>query len=254
MPCSAALFVALLAMACTPRVAFAACAAQSGARQVPLVELYTSEGCSSCPPADRWLSQRYRNGDANYLAFHVDYWNDDGWRDRFSSHAYTQRQRQRVATTGSRVVYTPQVMVGRRVQAQWSAGDDAWRRTLQEAAAPPGAGLALRMQPDATGWRATVAATPAGSRGQGAQLWIARHVDAQSTQVRAGENGGATLHHDRVVLQLLGPWTLADATLVESVALPASIGRWGVTAFVQARNGDVLQSLDLDVGACSARR
>ena len=90
---SPAVLVAMLAMACAPRAGLAACAAQSGARLVPLVELYTSEGCSSCPPADRWLSRRYRGGDANYLAFHVDYWNDDGWRDRFSSRAYTRCER-----------------------------------------------------------------------------------------------------------------------------------------------------------------
>ncbi len=62
------------------------CSVRSGAQTMPLVELYTSEGCSSCPPADRWLSQRLASdGDAtNWLAFHVDYWDDLGWPDRFA--------------------------------------------------------------------------------------------------------------------------------------------------------------------------
>lgn len=100
-------------------VAAETCAARSGAQTVPLVELYTSEGCSSCPPADRWLSRSLRSDAANFLAFHVDYWDDIGWPDRFASPAYSQRQRQRVAATGSRTVYTPQVMAGTHVQANW---------------------------------------------------------------------------------------------------------------------------------------
>lgn len=60
------------------------CAASSGVNVTPLVELYTSEGCSSCPPADRWLSRRLSHDDANFLAFHVDYWDDIGWPDRYA--------------------------------------------------------------------------------------------------------------------------------------------------------------------------
>ncbi|MDB6163423.1 MAG: hypothetical protein JWL98_855 [Xanthomonadaceae bacterium] len=226
------------------------CAVQSAAHTVPLVELYTSEGCSSCPPADRWLSRRFASGDANYLAFHVDYWDDIGWPDRFASHRYTLRQRARVAATGSTIVYTPQVMVGSSVQAKWSAGDNAWGQTLQKAARPVRVGLALRMQPDSAGWQATIGATPIGTLGDGAQLWLARHVDAQTSVVNAGENSGVTLHHDRVVLQLLGPWSVSGGTVVRRVRLPAHAGPWGVTAFVQARNGDVLQSLNLDAASC----
>src|SRR5262245_48265099 len=114
-----------LAIACSNAQAADICRAQSGKTTQPLVELYTSEGCSSCPAADRWLSQRFARGDANYLAFHVDYWDEIGWPDRFGSPTYSQRQRTRVGATGSHTVYTPQVMLGESVNAPWSR-ERAW--------------------------------------------------------------------------------------------------------------------------------
>lgn len=96
-----------------PAFAEGSCAARTGSATQPLVELYTSEGCSSCPPADRWLSQSLTQGAdrVNWLAFHVDYWDSIGWPDRFASPAYSRRQEARVAATGARAVYTPQVIV-----------------------------------------------------------------------------------------------------------------------------------------------
>jgi len=91
------------------------CQAVSGAHTTPLVELYTSEGCDSCPPADRWLSSQFpRSGDANRalaLAFHVDYWDRLGWTDRFASHAYTERQYAAMQANGKTFVVTPQVLL-----------------------------------------------------------------------------------------------------------------------------------------------
>jgi len=85
---------------------------ESGDFQVNLVELYTSEGCSSCPPAEAWLSRIYRQGFKNQyvvpLAMHVTYWDYLGWKDKFSSKAYDQRQRRMVTQEGGRTVYTPQ--------------------------------------------------------------------------------------------------------------------------------------------------
>ena len=80
--------------------------------QVNLIELYTSEGCSSCPPAEAWLSRVYRQGFKNKfivpLAMHVTYWDYLGWKDKFSSKLFDQRQRRMVAQEGGRTVYTPQ--------------------------------------------------------------------------------------------------------------------------------------------------
>src|SRR5438067_4219459 len=91
------------------------CHAVSGTSKTPLVELYTSEGCDSCPPADRWLSAHFpRDGGANRalaLAFHVDYWDRLGWTDRFASHAYTERQYAAMHANGKTFVVTPQILL-----------------------------------------------------------------------------------------------------------------------------------------------
>ncbi len=84
-----------------------------------LVELYTSEGCSSCPPADRWLSQLKGQDDVVALAFHVDYWDRLGWKDRFASAEHTQRQAQQQRSNGARFSYTPQVVVNGRDRPSW---------------------------------------------------------------------------------------------------------------------------------------
>src|SRR6476620_12021463 len=114
----------LLAAGSLPATAAPLCTAQSGARTVPLVELYTSEGCSSCPPADRWFSGHMDDTRANWLAFHVDYWDDIGWHDRFGDARFSQRQYARVHAVGERTVYTPQVMIGADIQAPWRSRID----------------------------------------------------------------------------------------------------------------------------------
>lgn len=101
----------LIALVSASAFAEAACVATSAAQAPALVELYTSEGCNSCPPADRWLSRLPRDGSVIPLAFHVDYWDYLGWRDRFASAQFSERQRQQLSVNGSRFPYTPQVVV-----------------------------------------------------------------------------------------------------------------------------------------------
>src|SRR5438874_9729916 len=107
--------VAIVALVVAGTAHAASCKAVSGERTTPLVELYTSEGCDSCPPADRWLSSQFpRSGDANRalaLAFHVDYWDRLGWNDRFASHAYTERQYAAIQANGKTFVVTPQILL-----------------------------------------------------------------------------------------------------------------------------------------------
>lgn len=111
-----------------PHPAAATCSATSGATRNRLIELYTSEGCSSCPPADRWLSQLPRDFGVVPLAFHVDYWDRLGWKDRFAQAAFSQRQRDR--NRGFGWVYTPQLMLD---------GEDfrSWHRGLPARSNPP---------------------------------------------------------------------------------------------------------------------
>src|SRR5258706_2033501 len=105
------------AMAQAPR-----CKAESATALVPVIELYTSEGCSSCPPADRWLSTLKApaaSGRAVVQAFHVGYWDYIGWVDRFASPAHTTRQRQIAGQNGLSGVYTPQVVRHRQDWREW---------------------------------------------------------------------------------------------------------------------------------------
>src|SRR5690606_35242540 len=113
----------LLAIAATPCAA-GACKVESGAQVLPLVEIYTAEGCNECPPADRWFSALSRTTSptqAALLAFHVDYWDEFGWPDRFADHAYSQRQDLRITLAKKKVTYTPQVMIGSDVRVKWRA-------------------------------------------------------------------------------------------------------------------------------------
>ena len=102
--------------------AHAACDAKSPDHLVALIELYTSEGCDSCPPADKWLS-RIVGGDgarrAVPIAFHVDYWDRLGWKDRFASASFTDRQAAQQASNGARFSYTPQVVVDGQDRKDW---------------------------------------------------------------------------------------------------------------------------------------
>jgi hypothetical protein len=113
--------------------------------------------------------------------------------------------------------------------------------------------LALRLHRTGDGWQAALGAVPQGATSAGGQLWLARYVDAQATDVRAGENRGVILRHDRVVRQLYGPWKFGTDAISQSVELPAGKAPWGLTAFVQDALGNVWQSLDLGVATCAAQ-
>lgn len=149
-----------------------------------VVELYTSEGCSSCPPADRWLSTLKSRPDVVALAFHVNYWDKLGWPDRFASADHTERQRQLVQPSGSRYAYTPQVIVN---------GQD-WRGWPKLPVARASAAPTLNLVRDGDTVTAQVGTAPGALAGYWAVV-----EDGHVSNVRAGENTGETLRHDHVV-------------------------------------------------------
>jgi len=229
----------------------AACSARSGSQVMPLVELYTSEGCSSCPPADRWLSRVHAKHEANFLAFHVDYWDRLGWADRFARPAYSQRQRQRVNAAGERTVYTPQVMVGTQIQVDWRT-DAGFTQVLASERKPARVTLALSMDHTPDGGRVRLeAAHMPSSIGEPTEIWLAQYSDAEISRVESGENDGETLRHDRVVRQLWGPWILGDAPITQRVDLRRALAAGGLTAFAQDARGRVWQSLSLTGVDCA---
>lgn len=225
-----------------------ACSATSGSIVKPLVELYTSEGCSSCPPADRWFSSQTGRDDINLLAFHVDYWDAIGWPDRFASPAYSQRQRMRVRNAGSSSVYTPQVMVGANVTTIWRTRA-SFNAAVDVSKNVPAPSLSLSLERGADGPHARLSVSRNGPPDSSTKVWLAQYSDNQTSVVRAGENRGATLHHDRVVQKLWGPWPLGTADVhLESITIPS--GKWGLVAFAQDAEGSTLQSLGLPSSHC----
>jgi glutaminase A len=201
-----------------PALAASPCTSQTGATPNALLELYTSEGCSSCPPAERWLSglsaQALEARHIVPLAFHVDYWNSLGWRDPYSQAAFSARQRARNAHSGW--VYTPQFMLD---GADFRGDESALR-------APPASSQAtLRLTLDTRNpqrWQAEVdASQPAASPMHAAAnnaVYVALYENGLVSAVGAGENAQRTLHHDYVVRTLAGPFTLAaDGHVQQSV-------------------------------------
>ncbi len=179
----------LLAAASAAQALAAAPACRADASPVPpvVVELYTSEGCSSCPPADRWLSSLKGRADVLTLAFHVDYWDRLGWVDRFATPEITARQVALARSAGGASVYTPQVVANGR---DWSS----WPKLPAAGAAAP---VALTLVREGDRVHAQVGA----ARGGPARLegYWAVLEDRHESKVRAGENAGETLRHDSVV-------------------------------------------------------
>ncbi len=166
------------------------CSATGARAAAPVVELYTSEGCSSCPPADRWLSKLKADPTVVALAFHVDYWDRLGWKDRFANAGFTARQAGQQASNGSRFSYTPQVVLDGRDRTDWPAA-------VVAGPSRPLAPVRLTLARDGDTVVATV--TPAAAAPKRlAAYWAVTEQDHVST-VKAGENVGVTLHHDFVV-------------------------------------------------------
>jgi hypothetical protein len=220
---TALLLIATFAASAGGTLAHAAdttCRLQSGASAPRVVELYTSEGCSSCPPADRWLGQLQGRADVLALAFHVDYWNGLGWKDRFASADYTRRQQQQQAVNGARFSYTPQVVVDGHDRPDWPS--------MGLAGGTATAPVAISLLRDGEHFDASVTASP-GAPPRLAAYWAVTEDDHVSA-VKAGENAGATLRHAAVVreLQPVAVWLQpvgGTTSLRFSPSLPAMAGK-----------------------------
>ena len=195
------------------------CSARSAATITPVVELYTSEGCNSCPPADQWLSRLKAEPNVVALAFHVDYWDRLGWKDRFASPAYTQRQAQTQATSGARFNYTPQVLFDGADRPDWPSLSVAGAKRSR-AAAP----VEVSLVRDGSHFTASIAALP-GAPSRLAAYWAVTE-QGHVSNVKAGENSGVTLKHDYVVREYrpVAAWQVtadAPAALQFDAATPA---------------------------------
>ena len=193
--------LAVLGMSAVASAASETCTTASKATVPAVIELYTSEGCNSCPPADQWLSQtvaRVRNVEESNvipLAFHVDYWDYIGWKDGFAQPAFAQRQSALAARGGASAVYTPQVFINGKDVRSWRG----------DAARLASTGRALVKFSVTSGWKGEGAALSLGVTGKlaerapGVRFRYALTENGLVSAVKAGENRGVTLHHDAVV-------------------------------------------------------
>jgi len=227
------------------------CTAVSGERRIPLLELYTSEGCDSCPPTDKWLSELPGRGlgpeRVVTLSFHVDYWDYIGWRDPYAQARFSERQRAANARLGSRQIYTPQLMLNGRDFRGSGARNDIAGKLAELGSTPPKASIRLTATPGpaqmaVTGaWSATDAATA-----RHAQGWLALYENRLATEVRAGENRGKRLEHDFVVRDVAGPFPAGEIRHTFALDARWKRGDLGLAAFaLDARSGDALQALAL---------
>ena len=166
----------------------------SGAERVALLELFTSEGCSSCPPADRWLGTLKSNpglwNDFIPIAFHVDYWDYIGWEDRFAQAEFGDRQRRYADQGGARFVYTPGVFYDGTEWVGWRAGEKVTPSDDQVGV------LTARI----SGETVAIRFNPSHIVNRKLSVHVAVLGMSLSTRVRAGENKGKTLPHDFVAL------------------------------------------------------
>lgn len=190
------------------------CQARSGSTPVAVVELYTSEGCSSCPPADQWLSTLKPQDGVLALSFHVSYWNHLGWLDRFATPETTARQHRIRAATGSAYVYTPQIVLN---------GQDhrAWPGQTAKQLSPLPAAQAPTLHLSRSGNEVTAQIGPARNGTSLAGYWAVLQ-DGLDSKVTRGENAGAHLKHDHVVrwYQTVPAWSGAQGNTAQ-ITLPA---------------------------------
>ena len=248
--------VLVLVLTLAPPAMAAQCKAQSGGGTAALVELYTSEGCDSCPPADRWLSSLAAGGLVPErivpLALHVDYWDYIGWKDPYARRAFSSRQRKMAQLARSAIVFTPQVLPQGRDFRGW--GTQAFDAAVARINARPASArisLTLEARTKTALEVSAVAELLDVAQMAEAAVYLGAFASKLVSNVAAGENRGRILNHDFVVLEWLGPLEFGPATRVaERRSLPllprADPKHSGVVAFVQNRaNAEVLQALML---------
>jgi hypothetical protein len=225
-------------LATAPGVGWAATSNSGAARQPVVVELFTSQGCSSCPPADALLGELAERDDVIALSLHVDYWDYIGWKDPYGSPQNTERQRAYAGELGLRYVYTPQMVIDGRDNIVGSRRDEVLA-SLEKAVARPKP-VAVDFLPGNGG---TVVISAGHAPARGATIWLAVFDEGHDTQVKRGENAGLTIRNVNVVrrLERLGTWMGQRLEIPLNLDDAAARGNFGCAVIVQqGRNGPII--------------
>ena len=232
----------------------AACIVSSGPQKIALLELYTSEGCSSCPPADQWVSSLAHGKRVSAallpLAFHVDYWDSLGWHDPFSQTKFSDRQREYSRRRGASFVFTPQLLLDGESYRRPLIFDDLDEKVESINRSTPRASLQIALTRTPARIDARVNVQVAGSESHAARVYIALYENNLQSTVKAGENKGAILRHDFVVRELSDPLSVdGNGLLAHEISFRVD-SQWKardlhLAAFVQDRlTGKIFQALN----------
>jgi hypothetical protein len=207
-----------------------------------IVELFTSQGCSSCPPADAFLGKLAQRRDVIALAFHVDYWDYIGWKDPFASPDFTKRQRGYAGALGLRSVYTPQMVVDGRADVVGSQHHRVEELILKSRSVPK---LAVTLEPAAAGKARLI--LPEARLERPATVLLVIYDREERTAVKRGENAGRDLREYNIVraLREIATWE-GDAQAIE-VDLSEAIadGMSGAILIQSADQGPIIGALDM---------
>lgn len=189
-----------------------------------LVELYTSQGCSTCPPADEFMGELAQADGVIALSLHVDYWDYIGWEDEFADPKFTERQQMYARAAGSRMIYTPQMIVGGVEQVAGNVPD----AVVQFIGRHMGQQSPIALDLTRRGAQVEIRATSSAPLQSGAIVQLVRYQPKQTVAIRSGENAGLTMTYHNVVTswQRIGEWQgiaplelLADAPGDEPVVV-----------------------------------
>lgn len=196
--------------------------AEGTAHPAVVVELYTSQGCSSCPPADEVLSQLVGRKNVIPLALHVDYWDYIGWTDKMASPAYTDRQKAYARAIGSRTIYTPQLIIDGDDRVEGARPMDV-AELIQEHAAQASP---VRLMVKRDGARVDISATADAALPKKVLVQLVRYLPEKTVEIERGENAGQTITYHNIVTvwKTLGTWDGAQpVSMQEAVDGPEPV-------------------------------
>jgi hypothetical protein len=208
---------------------------------VVVVELYTSQGCSSCPPADEVLAQLSGRDDVIALSLHVDYWDYLGWRDTFAQRQFGQRQVGYRDAWRKSVVYTPQMVVQGRQEVMGGRPDELAAAIASARADGPAVNVTIERE----GGMLKCRIEP-GPEHKVGTIWIAKYTRSATVEISRGENAGREITYMNVVTSLnrIGSW---EGTEIEDVTMPQPEPGEGVAIWVQSgENGPILAAAKLE--------
>ncbi len=223
----------------------------SGPLKNAILELYTSEGCSSCPPAEAWLSQlgeseEYPASELIPLAFYVDYWDYLGWKDRYAQADFSMRQKMHQINGAIRSLYTPQLILDSK-ELRPAKNLPIRFQQIRSSKASLQLDISIRKKPKV--WQVTLKSKPLETLLASKQsLYLAVTENNIISNISAGENHGKTLKHDHVVREFIGPIDInvsKESSITKAINLSQewNLEELSVVAFVQTMQGEILQAV-----------